>query len=72
MRAALRIYVEAHKEWVETNDLAELQPDGSFRWLGRWDTVINTGGVKVQVEQVESALEEALRTSTRSHVPGGR
>lgn len=49
-------------QWVETNDLAELQPDGSFRWLGRWDTVINTGGVKVQVEQVESALEEALRT----------
>ena len=48
-------------QWVQTNDLVELQPDGSFRWLGRWDTIINTGGVKVQVEQVESALEEALR-----------
>ena len=47
-------------QWVQTNDLVELQPDGSFQWLGRWDTIINTGGVKVQVEQVESALAEEL------------
>lgn len=47
--------------WIQTNDLVEMQDDRSFRWLGRWDTIINTGGVKVQVEQVESALEEALR-----------
>ncbi len=47
-------------QWVQTNDLVELQPDGSFRWLGRWDTVINTGGIKVQVEQVELALGEEL------------
>ena len=46
--------------WIQTNDLVEMQNDGSFRWLGRWDTIINTGGVKVQVEQVESALEEVL------------
>ncbi len=49
-------------QWVQTNDLVELQIDGSFRWLGRWDTVINTGGVKVQVEQVELQLGEALRS----------
>jgi O-succinylbenzoic acid--CoA ligase len=27
-----------------------------FRWLGRWDNVINSGGVKVQVEAVEAAV----------------
>jgi O-succinylbenzoic acid--CoA ligase len=31
----------------------------SFRWLGRWDNVINSGGVKVQVEAVEAAVGQA-------------
>lgn len=42
--------------WVQTNDLAELRGDGAFRWLGRFDNVINSGGVKVQVESVEAAI----------------
>ncbi|HQY92972.1 AMP-binding protein [Caldilinea sp.] len=41
---------------LQTNDLVELQPDGSFLWLGRWDNVINSGGVKVQVESVEATI----------------
>ena len=44
-----------------THDRVELRPDGSFRWLGRIDNVINTGGFKVQVETVESALEKLLQ-----------
>ncbi len=47
-------------EWVVTNDLVELQADGRFRWLGRWDNVINSGGVKVQVEKVEALLAQVL------------
>lgn len=42
---------------VITNDLAELFGPGKFLWLGRWDSVINTGGVKVVPEKVEKALE---------------
>jgi O-succinylbenzoic acid--CoA ligase len=45
---------------LETNDLVELHADGSFRWLGRIDNVINSGGVKVHIEQVERVLEAAL------------
>ncbi|HHY54828.1 MAG TPA: AMP-binding protein [Chloroflexi bacterium] len=41
---------------VQTNDLVELQADGAFIWIGRWDNVINSGGVKVHVESVEAAL----------------
>ena len=41
---------------LQTNDLVELQPDGSFIWVGRWDNVINSGGVKVHVESVEAAI----------------
>lgn len=43
---------------VETNDIAEINPDGSFRILGRIDNVINSGGVKIQIE----ALEEKIKT----------
>ncbi len=43
-----------------TNDLVELHPDGTFVWLGRIDNVINSGGVKVQTEKVETALEACL------------
>jgi o-succinylbenzoate synthase len=42
-----------------TNDMACVLPDGRFRITGRWDNVINTGGVKVQAE----ALEDRLRAS---------
>lgn len=48
-------------QWVQTNDLVVLQPDDSFLWLGRWDNVLNTGGIKVQIEQIETALEQVLR-----------
>ncbi len=44
---------------LETNDLAEFFPDGSFRILGRRDSVINSGGIKVQAEEVEQRLLEA-------------
>lgn len=48
-------------EWVQTNDGVEFEatPAGTFRFLGRWDNVINSGGVKVQSETVERAVEQA-------------
>ena len=39
-----------------TNDIAELRDDGRFRILGRRDNVINSGGVKIQIEAVEAQL----------------
>lgn len=41
---------------VVTNDMAEVRVDGTFRILGRKDNVINTGGIKVQTEEVEQIL----------------
>lgn len=43
-----------------TNDIAELDEQGRFRILGRKDNTINTGGVKVQIEQVEALLHPLL------------
>lgn len=41
---------------LHTNDMARLYPDGSFTILGRKDNVINSGGIKIQAEEVEKAL----------------
>lgn len=49
-----------NKEILETNDIAELNEKGQFRIIGRKDNTINTGGVKVQTEQVENALRPLL------------
>ena len=50
---------------VITNDLCTKIDDKTFRWLGRIDHVINTGGVKVIPEIVESAVEKAF---TKLHI----
>ena len=41
---------------IVTNDLVELIDDGHFRWLGRYDNVINTGGIKVFPEAIEKKI----------------
>lgn len=43
-------------EIIMTNDIAEIQPDGSFRIFGRIDNIINTGGLKVQIEEIEQKI----------------
>ena len=41
---------------MQTNDIARIYPDGSFIILGRKDNVINSGGIKIQAEEVEKLL----------------
>lgn len=43
-----------------TNDLVELTSPHSFRWLGRHDNVINSGGIKVLPEKIEEKLAGLL------------
>lgn len=47
-------------EQLITNDIVEFNDKGQFRILGRKDNTINTGGVKVQIEQVENALRPLM------------
>lgn len=41
---------------VQTNDLVELTGKGTFRWIGRYDNLINSGGIKIVPEEVESLI----------------
>ncbi|MBC8603569.1 AMP-binding protein [Parabacteroides acidifaciens] len=47
-------------ETLVTNDVAELLPDGRFRILGRKDNIINSGGIKIQIESIEEALRPVI------------
>ena len=48
------------EEIIFTNDVVELISDKHFEWLGRFDNVINSGGVKLHPEKIEEKLSQIL------------
>lgn len=47
-------------EKIITNDLVEIVSEKEFKWLGRVDNVINSGGVKLIPELIEEKLSEII------------
>lgn len=43
-------------ELIETNDIVKMISEKEFVWLGRYDNVINSGGIKFIPEQIEEKL----------------
>jgi o-succinylbenzoate---CoA ligase len=43
-----------------TNDIVQIYTPNTFSWLGRADSVINSGGVKIFPEQIEKKLEQLI------------
>ena len=56
----LRGAVTQH-QWLTTNDVVEMRDGQYFRWKGRADHVINSGGVKIHTEELEKKLEEGMQ-----------
>lgn len=48
-------------EIIFTNDVVELISKTSFEWLGRYDNVINSGGIKLQPELIEKKLKHFIK-----------
>ncbi len=48
---------------IITNDIVELVDSTHFKWIGRWDNVINSGGIKIFPEEIEKLLSNII------HVP---
>ena len=44
------------QQWMKTNDLIEIRSNSEFIWKGRLDFTINSGGIKIQLETVESEI----------------
>jgi O-succinylbenzoic acid--CoA ligase len=45
---------------IVTNDIVNIVSPTEFEWVGRIDNVINTGGIKVQLEILERMLYDIL------------
>ena len=45
-----------------TNDLIQLTNSNTFRWLGRWDRVVNTGGYKVHPETLQPTIQRIFNS----------
>jgi o-succinylbenzoate---CoA ligase len=61
-RGCLVIQVPFLPDTVRTNDLVKIQNSSHFKWLGRADNLINSGGVKVIPEKVEREISKILAT----------
>ncbi len=55
-RSCLVINADYLDNEIHTNDVVELLEENKFRWKGRIDNVINSGGIKIFPEQIEQEL----------------
>ena len=49
------------KEKIITNDIVKVHTKSTFEWLGRFDNVINSGGIKLFPEQIEKKLQSIIK-----------
>lgn len=60
-RGCLKIFApDLNAEGLQTNDLVEIRNEKQFRFLGRADHVINSGGAKIFPEQLEALVKKEI------------
>ncbi len=50
-----------NKETIVTNDIVKLHSKTAFEILGRYDNMINSGGIKLFPEQIEAKLQSKIK-----------
>lgn len=50
-------------ERLYTNDIVNMDENGSFTIIGRRDNIINSGGIKIQIEELEQLLKPFIKGS---------
>jgi len=64
-RGCLVIEAAYLSEKIITNDLISQPSANSFRWLGRWDNIMNSGGVKIIPEEIERKMQAVVDQTSR-------
>lgn len=60
-RECLRIFApNLNDEILQTNDLVEIFSNNQFKFLGRIDNVINSGGAKIYPEELEALVKKEI------------
>lgn len=60
-RRCLVIKTPYFSEEILTNDIVQIQSPKQFKWQGRADNIINSGGLKINPEEIEEALKSILK-----------
>ena len=55
-----------------TNDIVELDSPQAFRWRGRFDNVINSGGLKISPEEIEKKIAHLFPDGTNFYITSRR
>lgn len=67
-RGCLTIHsILTNLQTIVTNDIVEIIDHNKFRWIGRIDNVINSGGVKILTEELEKKVGSVLNELSISH-----
>ena len=62
IRNCLNIIAEATNNFlIQTNDIVEIINEKEFQLIGRFDNIINSGGVKIQLEKVEKLIANEIK-----------
>ncbi len=60
-RNCLKIYApQLNSEVLQTNDIVELKNHKQFKFLGRADNIINSGGAKIYPEEIENLVKREI------------
>ncbi|WP_346864471.1 AMP-binding protein [uncultured Draconibacterium sp.] len=59
-RNCLKISASYLENEVVTNDVVELIDETRFLWKGRYDNLINSGGIKINPEQLEASISKII------------
>lgn len=49
------------ENYLKTNDIVELIDSKSFKWIGRKDNVINSAGIKINLDQLENKIRSSIQ-----------
>ncbi|MCB0510919.1 MAG: AMP-binding protein [Bacteroidetes bacterium] len=62
-RQCLQLEVPFLNEKICTNDIVDLINETTFIWKGRLDNIINSGGIKLFPETIETKLSDYIKTA---------
>ena len=57
-RGCLVIEADFFDHKIITNDVVDLGNETTFRWIGRFDNLINSGGLKIVPEEIEAVISK--------------
>jgi o-succinylbenzoate---CoA ligase len=57
-RNCLEVTADFLDHKIVTNDVVDLVNPATFRWIGRYDNLINSGGIKIVPEEIEAIISK--------------